>query len=518
MICVLKKTIKQIVCALSGLCCCLPVFSQGLINNGAAIIITAGAKVYVDGNASGNYTNQTSGGSNGQIDLNGDMYVEGNWYNNATGGSVFINNTAAPWGTVYLNGTAATDVGGTRLTEFENLYIQNANRTLQVTNCEVNNILTVDNNGMLLNQKRFIIDNSSNSGITKVGTGFVRSESTAAPFGEIQWNIGSATGSNYVIPFNTAAPTAIPFSFKPNAGTTGNMVVATYPTNPANLPYPPGVTNVNDLLGANNSAMTVDRFWELIAPGAPASADVIFICTAGEATGIPNPRAQRWLGSGWELPYQGAQSTAAIGTNVNGMVTFPTWWTLADITSPLPVELVDFSFTCEKGRTRLQWSTASETNNSFFTLEKSFNGKDFFEVGKITGAGNSNVVTNYSFTDVSQNSKGVYYKLSQTDLNGSRVELKKIFTTACADKTNESVYLIPESDNNFMVYLNSASDEVYAVTVYDISGKLIQSFSKTMTRGLNRFLLSTSHLSSAMYMVKLQSEHHLFSSKIVVNK
>ncbi|MEP7169634.1 MAG: hypothetical protein ABI855_09725, partial [Bacteroidota bacterium] len=96
-----------------------PCFSQGMINNGATIIITAGANVYIDGDALGIYTNQTNAGSDGKIDLNGNMYVEGNWVNNAAGNNVFINNIAAPWGTVYLNGAVASDVTGSRLTEFE---------------------------------------------------------------------------------------------------------------------------------------------------------------------------------------------------------------------------------------------------------------------------------------------------------------------------------------------------------------------------------------------------------------
>src|SRR6185436_5368181 len=212
-------------------------FSQGMINNGATITITTGDVVYIDGDALGRYTNQTNAGSDGKIDLNGSMYVEGNWINNATGNNVFINNTAAPWGTVYLNGAIASDITGSRLTEFENLYVQNANRTLQITNCEVNNNLTVNNAALILNQKKFIIDNNAATGIAAIVTGNVRSENTASPFGEIQWNIGSATSSSYVVPFGTVDYALIPFTFAPTSGTTGNLVVATYPTHPGNFPY-----------------------------------------------------------------------------------------------------------------------------------------------------------------------------------------------------------------------------------------------------------------------------------------
>lgn len=495
-------------------------FAQGIINSGASIIITTGANVYIDGDALGAYTNQTTAGLDGNIDLNGNLYVEGNWTNNATGNNVFINNTAAPWGTVYLNGAVASNLNGTRLTEFENLYIQNANRTLQITNSEVNNILTLDNATLILNQNKFIIDNGLPAGIASVGTGNVRSETLPpAPFSEIQWNIGSNTGGNYVVPFGTAAPVVIPLTFTPVTGTTGNLVLATYPTNAANIPYPPGVTHVNDVSGANNSGMTVDRFWEMIVPGALTSANVFFRCTPAEATGIPNPRAQRWLPGffAWELPYQGAQSTAATGTNVVGMTAQTTWWTLADITSPLPVELLYFKAQCENKKVKILWSTASEEENKFFTVLKSRDGISFEKMTTLSGAGNSTTVHSYSVYDENPFQGINYYKLNQTDFNGQEHETTKVISFEnCDVKFDFSVELINNPSTNPGLVVNTYENEKFLISVVDAAGRLVYSENRELNKGISVINLKTSQFAPGIYMASLQSNLRIVNKKFLI--
>ncbi len=492
---------------------------QGMYNLGATITITAGAVVYIDGDALGKYTNQTNAGVDGKIDLNGSMYVEGDWVNDATGNYVFINNTAAPWGTVYLNGAVASNIGGVSLTEFENLYIQNANRTLQITNSEVNNILTLNNAGMILNQNRFIIDNSAAAGITTVGNGFVRSENTTSPFGEIQWNIGSTNGINYIIPFATAAPVIIPLTFSPTAGTSGNLVVATYPTNAANIPYPPGVTHVqNYFTGANNSAMTVDRFWEIVVPGALTSANINFRCTPAEATGIPNPRAQRWipLALAWEYPLQGAQVTAATGTDVTGITGHNTWWTLANITSPLPVELISFDAVCNNNFVQVEWATASETDNKYFTVEKSRDGNNFESFSTIPGNGNSSSVHNYSVVDKSPFAGKNYYRLKQTDYNGQAALISSLMqTNDCSMNDDFNAKLVYSIDYE-QISVNAPADEKFTLSIFDATGRLIHSNPAFVNKGYNEIKLNTAELSSAVYFIHLQGTEHFYSDKFAV--
>lgn len=83
----------------------------------------------------------------------------------------------------------------------------------------------------------------------------------------------------------------------------------------------------------------------------------------------------------------------------------------------LPVELVDFKYECNNTSVILNWSTASETNNDYFTIEKSSDGFEFRTVGTIEGNGNTSVQKNYEFTDTQDGNS--YYRLKQTDFDGT---------------------------------------------------------------------------------------------------
>ncbi|GGM90796.1 hypothetical protein GCM10010967_24850 [Dyadobacter beijingensis] len=84
----------------------------------------------------------------------------------------------------------------------------------------------------------------------------------------------------------------------------------------------------------------------------------------------------------------------------------------------LPVTLVRFEGKHTTEGNVLQWTTSSETNNDYFAVEESVNGKNFVESGRVKGAGTMSSTNDYSFTDVDF-SKGItYYRLKQVDFDG----------------------------------------------------------------------------------------------------
>lgn len=88
----------------------------------------------------------------------------------------------------------------------------------------------------------------------------------------------------------------------------------------------------------------------------------------------------------------------------------------------LPIELL--SFTGEKineNTNLLKWSTASESNNNFFTLERSNDIQNWELVEIVKGAGNSNFQLNYEVIDKNPNADLNYYRLTQTDYDGNSV-------------------------------------------------------------------------------------------------
>lgn len=90
-----------------------------------------------------------------------------------------------------------------------------------------------------------------------------------------------------------------------------------------------------------------------------------------------------------------------------------------ELETVLPVELLYFEARPEVPDVRLQWETVTELNNDFFTLEHSVDGIQFRELQKIKGAGTSQVPHYYEFTDEHPLIGNNYYRLRQTDFDGS---------------------------------------------------------------------------------------------------
>ncbi len=87
--------------------------------------------------------------------------------------------------------------------------------------------------------------------------------------------------------------------------------------------------------------------------------------------------------------------------------------------APLPVEMMFFDAKLiEQNKSHVFWATASEKNNDFFMIQRSRDGLNFEDIGRVNGVGNSNDVTTYDFMDNNAPKGYVYYRLKQVDYDG----------------------------------------------------------------------------------------------------
>lgn len=87
--------------------------------------------------------------------------------------------------------------------------------------------------------------------------------------------------------------------------------------------------------------------------------------------------------------------------------------------SPLPIELIGFDGYPKDGYNLLTWVCASEINNDFYTIEKSIDGVTWTSLSNIEAAGTTNTPTLYEYKDFNPYKIINYYRLKQTDYNGS---------------------------------------------------------------------------------------------------
>jgi len=140
-------------------------FSQGVINHGANISITAGTKFRITV-TSMNFINKSAGSNAGTVKLSGDMYIQGSWYNNA---STPIDLSATN-GTVHFIGSVAQEISGTNGSIFPNVIVDNDSGVI------INNDITVNHDLLINTSKKLVVSStksltvngtlSNNSGIT----------------------------------------------------------------------------------------------------------------------------------------------------------------------------------------------------------------------------------------------------------------------------------------------------------------------------------------------------------------
>ncbi len=137
----------------------------------------------------------------------------------------------------------------------------------------------------------------------------------------------------------------------------------------------------------------------------------------------------------------------------------------------LPVEFTSFTVKAKLNSALLKWQTASESNNKKFIISRSFNGTDFTEIGTVSGAGNSQNLNSYSFTDLNP-AKGVnYYRLSQQDLNGTIIVLGMKALNFSLDKELLSVYPNPTED---VINIAFGANTYRNMFIINLNGQVLQ--------------------------------------------
>jgi hypothetical protein len=184
--------------------------------------------------------------------------------------------------------------------------------------------------------------------------------------------------------------------------------------------------------------------------------------------------------------------------------------------SPLPVSLISFDVKCSK-KTTLTWSTATETNNDHFTLERSTDAENWEFVTKIPGAGNSNEILNYQFTDEKSLNGLSYYRLKQTDFDG-RNETFSPVSVICSSAETTDIGLYPNPFKNELIIQYSNLNQGKAqVKVYDMMGNIIVTRDVEVSPGNDNYILDLHTMADGLYNVEFTSGNTSFHQKMLKN-
>ena len=173
--------------------------------------------------------------------------------------------------------------------------------------------------------------------------------------------------------------------------------------------------------------------------------------------------------------------------------TIPAWWTVSSTDAPLPVHLISFDAKVEDAHVNLDWTTASELNNNFFTIEKSNNFVNWTIFENIVGAGNSNSLINYEVTDFNPFADITYYRLSQTDFNGNNEELgvKAVSLKSSYITHIQNIYPNPATESTSCSVISEAENVSYLKVINSI-GQILLNEQINLQKGLNTIPINLS--------------------------
>ncbi len=186
----------------------------------------------------------------------------------------------------------------------------------------------------------------------------------------------------------------------------------------------------------------------------------------------------------------------------------------------LPVNLLSFTAYKKDDFVLLSWSTGSEVNNDFFSIERSVDGKTWSMIGKMKGNGNSSEIEEYKFIDKEPVKELSYYRLSQTDYQG-KSEGFRVLRLNPVKGISQKSNLLNVSPNpfteSFSFDIQSPKSESAEMSLFTAQGDVILKRTYAIRNGSNKLFFSDNGmLDDGTYYIAVKSESgKLFSSKIV---
>ncbi len=190
---------------------------------------------------------------------------------------------------------------------------------------------------------------------------------------------------------------------------------------------------------------------------------------------------------------------------------------------PLPVKLLFFHATAEENDIKLEWATASETNNDFFTIERSRNGTLFEKVIDLpsqTISGHSHETLHYTSRDNKPLEGVSYYRLKQTDFDGSTTYSDLVgISFQKRTEVRFTLYPNPNPGNHFNILLSGLKpQENTTLRITDLYGRTFYGSLKTADEaGTIQSTMNTGgKLKPGVYLITVSGQSGIFTARLVI--
>jgi hypothetical protein len=430
----------------------------GLRNTGAHIYVSQDATLMVQG-TQGDFTNASANGTPGTIDLQGSLYLQGDWTNNASTGSLLWDAS----GTVVFNGSNQQRIRGNRTTSFQTVML-NEDVVVQ-TPYTLGSVLDLRQGRMFLGENDLRL--GANSSITNYDAShYVVCNDTGALILQL-----TAGQSAKLFPIGTEA-SYNPISLQQASGaSSGEFRV-----------YVNHGIKSNGYTGSEISDKNscVDKTWYISSDLSQINLTISAQWNASdEKNGFMRNACyiSHFHDGAWDQQSTSSASGSGPYTQTRTGITSLSPFAVAGENGgdPLPIELLAFNGELIKNNSRLTWTTASEHNNYGFVIERSENAIDFDSINFMPAKYNNQSGGDYELFDYNafseEKSQILYYRLLQLDYGGSYSFSNIISLRKNTLEHNELlVWPNPAKD---IIHIKLGDNKINSCQVYDMQGNLV---------------------------------------------
>ena len=238
---------------------------------------------------------------------------------------------------------------------------------------------------------------------------------------------------------------------------------------------------------------------------------------------LPDLVVARFDGTNWidETQAGGVTGSVAAGTVTSQLISLFSPFAFGSnsaAVNALPVDLVFFSAELEGDKVVVEWVTASEINNDYFTVQRSADGKSFEDFVNIDGGGTSNITLYYTVVDNDPLFGTSYYRLLQTDHDGQREYFDALRVSYLPENEIFNIYPNPTYGDDLHLTIKTSNDQQLRIVITDVVGKKYFSQVVVLNEGENSIEIDAAgKLSPGVYnLTGTIDDNFLFFKKIVV--
>ena len=192
----------------------------------------------------------------------------------------------------------------------------------------------------------------------------------------------------------------------------------------------------------------------------------------------------------------------------------------ADCSANFPVEWLYFDATPTGSVVDIEWATATESNNEFFSVERSVDGLLFEELQRVPGKGNSSETQTYNTIDPAPIRGYSYYRLRQVDFDGGFTysDIVEVYFDPESISLGLEVFPNPNRSNEgFYIEFDTREAQKLQLELYAPNGQVVYTRVIDAQKGKNSVEIPAMGLSTGVYMIRLFDNQQTESKSMIIH-